>query len=279
MQPVMQFNDFREFLKAFYAERKPSGFSYREFSKLAGYSSPVFLKLVIEGKANLSEAGAERVANAIGLTGSDLLYFRFLVQMNQEKNAAKKKELFKNLREIAKANQVKIVGEEQYDYYESWLSPVLREALPQIQENKISQIANKLTFESSTKEIRKAIRVLTDAGFLREENGHFTQTDRRLSTGNLEMPSLAIRDMHRQMGELAVQSLDKVPVAERDISGLTFGIPEKSFDRIRAEIAEFRRRIANIAAETNETDRVYRLNVQFFPLTQKLNDNVEGGAA
>ncbi len=90
----MQYSDFREFLRDFYQERKPYGFSFREFSKLAGYSSPVFLKLVIEGKANLSERGTERVANATGLVGADVEYFRILVAMNQSKNAEEKKLLF-----------------------------------------------------------------------------------------------------------------------------------------------------------------------------------------
>ena len=82
--------------------------------------------------------------------------------------------------------------------------------------------------------------------------------------------------MHRQMGELAVQSLDAVPVQERDISGLTLGIPESALTRIRNEIADFRRRITNIATESATTDRVYRLNIQFFPLTHKLSTAEEG---
>lgn len=276
MKPVMHYTDFRLFLQDFYAERKPYGFSYREFSRLAGYSSPVFMKLVMEGKANLSEAGTERVAHATGLIGKDVEYFRALVAMNQSKDASQKKAKFKVLREIAKSNKIKIVGEEQYDYYESWLSPVLREALPQMPSAKIPEIADKLTFKKSSTEIRKAIHILTEAGFLTQKDNRFTQTDRQISTGNLEIPSLAVRDMHRQMGELAVQSLDAVPVQERDISGLTLGIPESALTRIRNEIADFRRRITNIATESATTDRVYRLNIQFFPLTHKLSTAEEG---
>lgn len=280
MKPVMQYTDFREFLKDFYQERKPYGFTFREFSKLAGYSSPVFLKLVIEGKANLSEVGTERVANATGLAPTDAEYFRILVAMNQSKDAEQKKALFKELRSIAKANKVKIVGEDQYDYYESWISPVLREALPHMAKSKASEVADALTFKSSAAEIRKSIQVLLNAGLLSQNaDGSFAQTDQKISTGNLEMPSLAVRDMHRQMGELAVRALDTIPVEERDISGLTLGVPESVLPRLRAEIADFRRRISNIVTESPETDRVYRLNVQFFPLTKKLSSQVEGGAA
>ena len=77
------------------------------------------------------------------------------------------------------------------------------------------------------------------------------------------------------MGELAVQSLDKVNVEERDISGLTIGISEQAFSRITKEIAEFRRRVSSIVMEDECSDRVYRLNVQLFPLTKVIAN--EGG--
>lgn len=272
MKPVMHYSNFREFLRDFYLERKASGFSFREFSKMAGYSSPVFLKLVIEGKANLSPVGTERVANAVGLAGADLEYFRALVSMNQCGDEQNKKELFKTLREIAKANKVKILGEEQYDYYESWITPVLREVLPKMPGASASEIAKVLTFKSPAGEIKKAIQVLLDAGLLaKDKDGKFVQTDRKISTGNLEIPSLAVRDMHRQMGKLAVEALDSVPPEERDISGLTLGVAEESLPRIKREIEEFRRKISSIVTETPKTSRVYRMNIQFFPLTDKLS--------
>ncbi len=58
MKPVIEYNNFREFLRDSYQERKfRTGFTWRDFAKAAGYSSPVFLKLVCDGKANLSEVG------------------------------------------------------------------------------------------------------------------------------------------------------------------------------------------------------------------------------
>ena len=76
--------------------------------------------------------------------------------------------------------------------------------------------------------------------------------------------------MHRQMGELGVQSLDQVPVKERDVSGLTIGISEEAYEKIIKEIAEFRRRVSSIVLEDSGEERVYRLNVQLFPLTKTL---------
>lgn len=79
---------------------------------------------------------------------------------------------------------------------------------------------------------------------------------------------MAIREMHRQMGDLAVKSLDQVSMDERDVSGMTIGISKEGFFRIKNEIADFRRRIAAIVMEDDDDDRIYRLNLQLFPLTK-----------
>lgn len=272
MKRVMEYQNFRIYVRDFYTERKlASGFTWRDFAKLAGYSSPVFLKLVCDGKANLSEVGIERVANAMGLVGADLQYFRALVNFNQEKDSAKKKEFFKELRAIAKENEMTLVGEDQYDYYESWINPVLRELVPQVPEATPAQMADMLAFDTQAAEVKKALKLLQKVGLLNmDANGKFEQSSKAITTGNIEVANLSVREMHRQMGELAVRSLDEVPMNERDISGLTLGVSEDAFYRITKEIEDFRRRVASIVMQDTDEDRVYRLNVQLFPLTKKI---------
>jgi uncharacterized protein (TIGR02147 family) len=60
-----------------------------------------------------------------------------------------------------------------------------------------------------------------------------------------------------------------VPQNERHFSGVTLGITQGAYDEIVAEIDAFRKRIIEIATRETETDEVYRLNIQFFPMTNK----------
>ena len=272
MKPVLEYTSYRVYIRDYYTERKErSGFTWRDFAKAAGYSSPVFLKLVCDGKANLSEAGIERVASAMGLVGVDLLYFRQLVAFNQEKSSSTKKKIYAEMRSLANENAFALVGEDQYDYYGSWLNPVLREMAPRLNGATPAQMAGELVFDSDTAKVKSSLKLLEKNGFLeKDEQGHYTQTKRSITTGNIDVTSLAIREMHRQMGELGVQSLDQVPVKERDVSGLTIGISEEAYEKIIKEIAEFRRRVSSIVLEDSGEERVYRLNVQLFPLTKTL---------
>ena len=272
MKPVLEYTSYRVYIRDYYTERKErSGFTWRDFAKAAGYSSPVFLKLVCDGKANLSEAGIERVASAMGLVGVDLQYFRQLVAFNQEKSSSTKKKIYAEMRTLANENAFALVGEDQYDYYGSWLNPVLREMAPRLNGATPAQMAGELVFDSDTAKVKSSLKLLEKNGFLeKDEQGHYTQTKRSITTGNIDVTSLAIREMHRQMGELGVQSLDQVPVKERDVSGLTIGISEEAYEKIIKEIAEFRRRVSSIVLEDSGEERVYRLNVQLFPLTKTL---------
>jgi len=273
MKNVMEYQNYRIFVRDYYTERKDrSGFTWRDFAKSAGYSSPVFLKLVCDGKANLSEVGIERVAQAMGLVGVDVDYFRALVNFNQEKDSAKKKAIFKEIRGLARDNSMQLVGEDQYDYYESWVNPVVREIAPQMQGATPAQIASKLAFDTETAEVKKALALLQKVGLLnKNDKNEYVQGAKSITTGNLDVVSLSVREMHRQMGELAVRSLDEVPVQERDISGLTLGISEDAYYRITKEIEDFRRRVSSIVMNDTNENRVYRLNVQLFPLTKELS--------
>lgn len=264
-------------MRDFYAERKDrSGFTWRDFSKAAGYSSPVFLKLVCDGKSNLSDVGVERVASAMGLVGVDLQYFRLLVSFNQEKNAETQKEIFAQMRVLAKENEIELLGENQYDYFSSWRNPVLRELAPKMNGLPPFKMAEKFAFQTSSDEVKKALEVLQRVGMLeKNSDGNFVQVNKGVTTGNLDVTSLAVRDMHRQMGELAVKALDEIPCGERDISGLTMGISESAFYKISKEIEDFRRRVTAIVMDSSGDERVYRLNVQLFPLTK--TDVEKGG--
>lgn len=276
MKSVLEYQNYREYLSAAFAERKArAGFTWREFAKLAGYASPVYLKLVADGKSSLSELGVERVASALGLSGKELAYFRLLVRFNHEKDAGAKKALFVELRQIAESCKVAVLGADQFDYYQDWYNPVLRELAPAMSAASEDEMAAKLQPAVSPAKVRKSLALLCKAGLLKQDSeGRWQQTDHNITSGS-EVSSLAVRGMHSQMGALALDSLESVPTAERDISGLTLGLSAQGFERAREELREFRRRLVEIAQADAAAERVYRLNLQLFPLTGVVGDGGE----
>ena len=105
MKPIIEYSDFRQYMRDYYEERKRrSAFSWREFSKITGFSSCSYMKVVCDGKSKLSKIGVERVGAAMGLAGFEMEYFRAMVQYGQAESAEAKNEAFRNMLAIAKVH-------------------------------------------------------------------------------------------------------------------------------------------------------------------------------
>jgi len=82
---------------------------------------------------------------------------------------------------------------------------------------------------------------------------------------------MAVRKHHENMGNLAVGALEAVSKEERDISGITMGLSKEGFEAVKAELANFRRKIKEIAEQSeSEKESVYRINLQLFPLSKEV---------
>ena len=272
MKEIVEYADYRKFIQDYYDERKrTSAFTWRDFAKAAGFSSAVYLKYVCEGKKNLSVAAAGSVANAMGLTGFEHTYFVLMVTYAHAKNDEAKRVAFEERCALAAAHKVRVLGNEEFDYFKSWKNPVLRELAPHMPGAKPLDIAHVCKPKISAAEVSETLDFLVKANLLKKDkSGNYSQTDKSLSMGPVDAVPVAARDMQRQMGEFAVQALD-LPLSERDMSGLTMGLTRHAYERIRKEIADFRRRIVAIASEDDETEQVYRLNLQLFPLSERLD--------
>jgi uncharacterized protein (TIGR02147 family) len=63
-------------------------------------------------------------------------------------------------------------------------------------------------------------------------------------------------------------ALDGVAREDRNISGLTFGVDEKTLWHLSEELDLFRQKVKDILSKVENYDRVYRLNLHLFPLSK-----------
>ena len=276
MKPIVEYQDYHAFLSDYYEERKrTSAFSWREFAKIAGFVSPSYLKDVCSGKTNLSKVTMDRVASAIGLAGHEVTYFEAMVQFGNAKTDETKKKFLEQMHSIALDNKVRIVDKDAFEYYDTWKNPVVRELAPMMPGAMPGEIAKMCTQEVSALEVRKSLAFLERAGFLKQvDENVYVQTEKSVE-GSKEGLPLAIRSMHREMGNLAVDSLDRFTSGERNITGVTMGIDHETYERIVYELDECRKRITAMADDCRNIKQVYRLNLQLFPLSKEVAKNEE----
>ena len=87
--------------------------------------------------------------------------------------------------------------------------------------------------------------------------------------------SATVVNMQKQYARLAADALEKFPREERHVSGLTMGVDRRAYERIAAALDEFRKKVSEIVSEVDNYDQVYRLNLQLFPLSKKVENKDE----
>jgi len=269
MKDVLEYTSYRQYIADYYAERKAkSAFSWQEFASLAGFSSSIFLKYVSEGRYNLGEATAVRVATAMKLADYECDFFVELVKFDHAKTDAEKKAAYGKMISIAEAHKAKVLEGDSFRFFSDWKNPVIRELAPAMPGAKPLALAHACREKITAAEVSETLNFLVKAGLLQKDDaGNYTQTEKSVTTGPMEVTPVAVRGMHRQMGEFALDAIEGVPQAERHFSGVTLGVTHEAYDEIVQEIAECRKRVIAIATRDSAVDEVYRLNMQFFPMT------------
>jgi uncharacterized protein (TIGR02147 family) len=270
---VFAYLDYRAFLRDFYTDRKTNGrgFSYRAFSARAGLRSPNYLKLVIDGKRNLTHEVAQRFGEACDMEGEALSYFCNLVSFNQAQGPTRQKLYTKLLayRRYRAAHRLDVAHAE---YHSNWYLPAIRELAshPEFRDDP-EWIANMLVPTISVAEAKSALRVLEELGLLvRASDGQLQQRDVVVSTGP-EMRALHIATYHRSMLERASEAIDLVEPEHRDISSVTMLVSHNGLAELKERVRRFRKELIELAQEQADPEVVAQINLQLFPLSRTKN--------
>ena len=271
MKSVFEYKDYHLFMQDYYDERKRLGaFSWREFCKSAGFTSPNFLKLVCMGQSKLSKVKVGDVAKAMGLVGDDADYFREMVTFcNAEKDEAKKAALLE-MQRIALEHKVRVVDSDAFQYYESWKYPVLRELAPMMPGASPRDLADTCKEHVSAEEVRDVLNFLVKAGFLKKVGEKVYSQTEQIVIGSKEALPIAIRAMHKEMANMAARAVDRYSASERHFTGVTLSVNQEASERIAKELDACCRKVLAIANEYSDQDQVCRINFQFFPVTDKI---------
>lgn len=268
---VFEYLDFRNFLKDMYAYRKKKDqyFSYRHFSGKAGFASPNFLKLVIDGQRNLSPTSILKIAKGFSLKGTQRDFFENLVLMNQAQEHEQRNYYYQKMISIGGFKKVHKIAKSQYQYFSKWYYPVIREII-RFDGGSLSveQMARLLRPKITAAEAKAAINLLDRLGLIQKNaTDHWELIDGDLSTGP-EVRSLVVTNFHKEMLRLAGDSIDAVPAAKRDISALTLSINRERFSEFKSRIIAFRKELLDLADLDQDPDQVIQVNIQLFPLSK-----------
>ena len=279
---LSQFVDFREYLSAFYNYKKENTksrlrpYSYSDFSAAANIKSPNYLKLIIEGKRNLSKDMSKKFAKALKLNRSQTKEFELLVEYCQEKDPLQRTRNLKELSEFRAKRSIDVgeINKETWDQVSNWLVWVLYAMADQKDVNfSPAGLRKLLRGQVNEAQIQQALDKLVKADDIKinPETFEVEKTSQNMS-GLDEVPAELVRKIQSELIYLGLESLHKNTPHEREVSGFTMAMTEKEFEWVRFELRKLRKQIQkeiSMKREQTKGDRVYQVNIQLFPVTDK----------
>lgn len=266
---VFKYHDYRTLLYDLFIiwKKKVYRLSYRKFSSIAGFSSPNMLKLVIDGKRNLSASSISKIIRTFDFNKQESEFFENLVKMNQAKTHSSKNFYYKKINKTPRYKLLRKGDRNLYDFYSNWYYPVIRELVTVTDFNDNPEwIAKRIYPQITPAEAQKALDTLVEMEHIYKDGKLWKQKE-PLSTTGPQIVSLAVANYHESMIELGKESIEKIPNDKRNITSLTLAISKSSYSSLIKEIESMQQRIIDLANEECSPEEVYQVNIQAFPVT------------
>lgn len=266
---VYKYHDYKDFIKDCLKFIKiETGMTQKKVAETSNVSAAL-LTMILKGERSLSEDVIEKLSYIFKLTTSEknfLKHLRVLADSNsleERKSAVKSMAGFKNYKGN---NDDEVIN---YSYLSKWYNVAIREMCAcNGFKNDPDWIYEKLQFKVSKKKIKESLNFLIEHDFLRlDHSGHLYQTQKNLVC-NQEIYKLGMTESHKQMFDLATQSIKIVPKSKRWLTGKALAISPKQFDLVVQILSEAFEKIENINNEISSNELVYQISIAAFPLTK-----------
>ncbi len=279
MEPpfLSTYSDYRIYLREYYEfKRRTEGvlrpYSYSNFSAAADIKSPNYLKLIIEGKRNLSEKMIDKFAKALRLSRQDTEEFRRMVRYNQATDPLERNRHLRELSEFrAKKDPAGGLDPSEKEPVLSWLNWVLYAMADQEGVSFEPEIIQrKLRRHVTLDQIRQAMSALQASGQLVQGEDGSWQKNRQVVAPDQPIPVEVIRKLQSELIYLGLESFFKDDPVDREFGAFTLALTKEEFQKVRFELRKMRKALQKeimVNREQDKGERVYQLNIQLFPLT------------
>lgn len=268
---------YREYLSGWYQYQKESQprFSYRAFAEQLSVVSYNYLQRIISGTRSLAVKLIPDFTRVLDLSRDESTYFELLVKYANAKESREKTLLMKRIFLLRSKQGKSKITEERLRFFENWYRPIIRELAALDSTLSFSEMGKRCTPPLTAKEARSAVQFLLEHNFLeKSDRGEFTQVSPVISTGD-EISSLLVRDYHAENLRITADLVHDIPPEEREISSLTFSVSAQTYEKMKAEIQHFRKRLIELAQADSSPERVYQASFQLLPRSERIGGKDE----
>ena len=280
---LSQYMDYRKYLGDFYAYKREQTkkdirpYSYQMFSAAANIKSPQYLRLIIEGKRNLSIDMVAKFAKALNLQKEQTEELKNLVNYTQATDPSERNRYLKELMEKRVNQKIKSgeIDSKAWEKVPGWVAWILYSMVDQKNVTfETAQLKQLLGEKATLDEIQDALKKLLDAGELvRDPATGAIKKARPLMENADNIPVALVKKLQAELLYLGMESLFQDDPTEREFGTVTLSLTEKEFEEIKFKLRQMRKSMTkdnSIARSHSEGDRIYQLNIQLFPVTKRV---------
>ena len=268
---IFGFLDYREYLKALYDSRREASsvFSYRFMAQRLDVDAGQLAR-ILQGKLHLPQRALAAAIQLCRLEGREAAFFEELVRHGRAKDPEDAARCLERL-EALKVPAPRFVPPDQAAFYSQWHHSLVRalaalEGIPQDPET----LAKSCRTPLSRDQVASSLKLLEHLRLLDRDPA----TDRlqagepHLTPGDGISPEV-LRNWHVQAMDQARLALAEIPPTERDMSTMTLALNASELATVQEWVADLRRQVRAASAGTEQPDRVFQVNVQFFPVAKR----------
>ena len=276
--PIYIFEDYVDYLKAWYAYMRRFGFTQKDFMKKAHINAKAFFSDVLSSRKKIGKNHIRGFIDGLELPPDEAQYFSLLVHKKNSRNPDEIHRISRALASLrAKKTSAILTGGGTLEYFSSWKYPVIREYI------------NAKGFVRSPKEIcrslihlklgltetRHALNKLLKWNLIGydEKTGEYRPVNDRL-VSYAEMPHAVVNDVKRSLIETSIHSMENLGKDARNISMAVRGMNSETYAAFCLKIDALRKEFLDSGQGHEKSDHVYTLLVQLFPV-MKIDPHAE----
>lgn len=271
MRPVFESLEYRDILKEAYEERKAamSLFSYRMMGDRLEIDGS-YLFRVLQKELHLPARCLPRAIEFLGLAGRAAEYFQLLAAYQRERGAKARQEILEKALSLRDVERSKLKDNELAFFRDWWVVAV--RCLLEVVNGRANprELAARIHPSVPEKDIKKALDLLLELGLVKKaSSGRLVLAQTHLTASGSDKAQ-AVQGFQKQMLNLALESFDRFPKGQRDVSTLSVAIDGLAWNEIREMLRESRRQIQKRVEESTHPDRVMQIVMAFFPLAPEV---------
>ena len=267
---ITDYKSYREFLRDYYNIRKSQDpkFSYRYFTRKAGINSSGLYSNLVTGSKNLTVNSGKKFAIALDLNEKELEYFLLMIEWTHSQNHEHKEDLEEDMASFWPKG-IRRYHFAQKQFFSTWKHSAILQALHIIEvKDDFAPICEFLRSKVNIDEVTESFELLLELEMVKIHDTGFYKPTHQTGVAGKEVGVRTIREFQKIFMTLGQEALDTIQPPERHIVSNTLSASNESLELIKKKVQKLQNDIHDIVQQETETDQVFQLNIQFFPLSE-----------